>query len=358
MLERARFGLDPKVSQTLGPDEELESMIKYIDNDGLTDLPWYIISPKKTFYRVQNLQIQCMTWITVVLTPLNLVFKMIGTNLAEKLLWLIWVNDISWCVEICISFFVASANNRTFSSISSDYLKSYFIFDVLATLPPMITMQQNPTVNLLKFLRFVHIGEMFTPFRKLIDCLMDGAIAKKRSDVFQLIVLFSSALLFGHIFACGWIAIGAQEDGWLTKMQTLPLDEGGDENFANYTAGQIYVFSLYWVFTVLTTVGYGDFAGTNSNEFLFSICLEFCGLTFFALLTGLITPLVTPETDFQGMLMQKTDNLDIWIKKLQQANSTIRPLYIPGDLYLQISETVEEAFKNDHNLIIEEFPFY
>lgn len=58
------------------------------------------------------------------------------------------------------------------------------------------------------------------------------------------------------------------------------------------------------------------------------------------------------------MLMEKTDNLDIWIKKLQQANSTIRPLYIPGDLYLAISETVEEAFKNDHNLIIEEFHFY
>ena len=77
---------------------------------------------------------------------------------------------------------------------------------------------------------------MFTPFRKLIDCLMEGSIAKKRSDMFQLIVLFSSALLFGHIFACGWIAIGSRADGWLTKMQTLPLNEGGDENFANYEA--------------------------------------------------------------------------------------------------------------------------
>ena len=60
----------------------------------------------------------------------------------------------------------------------------------------------------------------------------------------------------------------------------------------------MYIFSLYWVFTVLTTVGYGDYAGSNSAEFMFSIALEFCGLTFFALLTGLITPLVTPEKDF------------------------------------------------------------
>ena len=60
----------------------------------------------------------------------------------------------------------------------------------------------------------------------------------------------------------------------------------------------MYVFSVYWVFTVLTTVGYGDYAGFNSNEFMYTILLEFCGLTFFALLTGLITPLVTPEIDF------------------------------------------------------------
>ena len=73
---------------------------------------------------------------------------------------------------------------------------------------------------------------------------------------------------------------------------------------------------MYWVFTVLTTVGYGDYAGTNTNEFIYSICLELAGLTFFALLTGLITPLVTPEKDFAVMLRDKSDSLDLWIKKL------------------------------------------
>ena len=70
------------------------------------------------------------------------------------------------------------------------------------------------------------------------------------------------------------------------------------------------------MFTVLTTVGYGDYAGTNSTEFIFSIVLEFCGLSFFAILTGLITPLVTPEKDFNGLLMEKSDILDLWIKKI------------------------------------------
>lgn len=121
---------------------------------------------------------------------------------------------------------------------------------------------------------------------------------------------------------------------------------------------QVYIFSLYWCFTVLTTVGYGDFAGGNTREFVFSIILEFCGLTFFALLTGLIPPLVSPDQDYEAMLMEKTSDLDLWIKKVQQANSTTINLYMPSPLYLNISETVEEAFRNDHNLIIEQFGFY
>ena len=195
-------------------------------------------------------------------------------------------------------------------------------------------------MNLLKFLRFAHIYEMFDPFNKLINCCCASKKAKQRDDLYQLIIVFSAALLFGHIAACMWIALGTADNGWLTQLKTYDLDDGGDPNFNLYGPEEVYVFSMDWVFTVLTTVGYGDYAGLNSTEFVFSIGLEFCGLTFFALLTGLIAPLVTPEKDYQGMLMEKTGDLDIWIKKLQQANSTICNYYLPPNLYLNISETV------------------
>ena len=84
-------------------------------------------------------------------------------------------------------------------------------------------------INLLKFLRFAHIYEMFDPILLPINCLMKGSTEKKRSDMFQIIVLFTAALLFGHILACIWIAIGTREDGWLTKLQ-MHVDDGGDSN--------------------------------------------------------------------------------------------------------------------------------
>ena len=85
---------------------------------------------------------------------------------------------------------------------------------------------------MLKFLRLTHIGEMFSPFKALIDCLMSKSIAKKRNDVFQLIVLFSAAILFGHLAACFWIALGTLEHGWLRAF--MQEGENGDKNFQDY----------------------------------------------------------------------------------------------------------------------------
>ena len=56
--ERKRYGLDPNISQRLNPDQELENMIVFENQDqALTDLPWYIVNPQKPLYKVQNTQI-------------------------------------------------------------------------------------------------------------------------------------------------------------------------------------------------------------------------------------------------------------------------------------------------------------
>ena len=85
--------------------------------------------------------------------------------------------------------------------------------------------------------------------------------------------------------------MGTKDDGWVTKLQTLPDDDGGDPQFKIYSPNQIYVFSIYWVFTVLTTVGYGDYNGQTSEEFIFTIFIEFGGISFFAMMTIMIKQL-------------------------------------------------------------------
>ena len=59
--------------------------------------------------------------------------------------------------------------------------------------------------------------------------------------------------------------------------------------FADQPRTTQYIFAFYWIFEVITTVGYGDFTGWTSAEQLYSILVQFVGLVFFSLLMGHIT---------------------------------------------------------------------
>ena len=161
-----------------------------------------------------------MIWVTVVITPIILVYDTIyhDSVMFDKLKGVVWLSEISWCIKIVLNFFVASEIHRDYKSIARNYLKGFFIFDALATFPPLFTMQQNPLINLLYFLRFVHIKQMFEPIKNLINWMYKNKKAMIRKHRFNLIVLLSSALLLGHLCACGWIAMGTKEDGWVTKL--------------------------------------------------------------------------------------------------------------------------------------------
>jgi hypothetical protein len=81
-----------------------------------------------------------------------------------------------------------------------------------------------------------------------------------------------------------------------------------------------WIFAFYWIFEVITTVGYGDYTGSTNNEYLFSIGLEFLGLTFFSFLMGSITSLFSTTDDFDSLIEEKLDFLDMWIKKIEKSN--------------------------------------
>lgn len=129
--------------------------------------------------------------------------------------------------------------------------------------------------------------------------------------------------------------------------------------YANDFAGKLkhtqYIFAFYWIFEVITTVGYGDYSGATSEEYIFSIILEFMGLTFFSFLMGSINGIFNTSDNFDDLIEEKLDSLDMWIKKIEKSN---KPFHIQPTLYNDIRKYVEQAFLYDFNLVIEEFQFY
>ena len=174
-------------------------------------------------------------------------------------------------------------------------------------------------------------------------------------NAYKLVILFTATLLSAHLLALFWIELGLKyEDGWIKKLQ----EENYDGVWANYGPQEMYIFSMYWICTVLTTVGYGDFSGQNEREYLFSIFLEFGGLLLFSLLTGLLIQLISLRQNFEGICAEYLEDLNLWIMKLEIANDNSRETHMPPELYSTIITQTEAAFRHDHNLIVESADFY
>ncbi len=85
-----------------------------------------------------------------------------------------------------------------------------------------------------------------------------------------------------HYLGCAWIFLGSSrfED---YEADQLPWTLA-NEDFHGMDNISLIIFSNYWICTVVTTLGYGDYTGGTSLEYTFSICVAFFGFVIYAVL--------------------------------------------------------------------------
>ena len=72
--------------------------------------------------------------------------------------------------------------------------------------------------------------------------------------------------------------------------------------------------------TTITTVGYGDITGSTTYEYLFSMIVEFVGLTFFSLMTGTVSVMFSGDLSFESLINSRMEQLDLWMLRLENCN--------------------------------------
>ena len=91
-----------------------------------------------------------------------------------------------------------------------NYARGSFIFDVLSTLPTLLTGETDENLYWLKLIRIFHVRQVYGSLSDLVRAVLtrmglNKGNVEKTSFIINLIIYMFSAI---HILGCAWIYIG------------------------------------------------------------------------------------------------------------------------------------------------------
>ena len=104
-------------------------------------------------------------------------------------------------------------------------------------------------------------------------------------------------LFFFHISTCMWIFLASLDDDELTWIN--------DTKYSNMTKLELYIMSGYFVFTTISTVGYGDLHASTTLERFFCIMIMLAGATSFTFISGALSSLLSSYDSSHANLQEK-----------------------------------------------------
>uniref|UniRef100_UPI0037E95793 voltage-gated delayed rectifier potassium channel KCNH5-like n=1 Tax=Semicossyphus pulcher TaxID=241346 RepID=UPI0037E95793 len=325
--------------------------------------PPHIILHYCTFKTTWDWVILILTFYTAIMVPYNVSFKTRQNNLA----WLVLdsVVDVIFLIDIVLNFhttFVGPSGEVISDArlIRMNYLKTWFVIDLLSCLPyDIINAFENvdediitsatPASHIRESSHFHRnttrtedsvlpgISSLFSSL-KVIRLLRLGRVARKLDHYLEygaavLVLLVCVFGLVAHWLACIWYSIGDYEvidettntiktDSWLYQ---LALSIGTPYRYNASGTGQweggpnkdtLYISSLYFTMTSLTTIGFGNIAPATDGEKIFSVAMMMVGSLLYATIFGNVTTIFqqmyTNTNRYHEMLNNVRDFLKLY----------------------------------------------
>ncbi|XP_057680956.1 potassium voltage-gated channel subfamily H member 7-like isoform X1 [Corythoichthys intestinalis] len=266
--------------------------------------------------------------------------------------------DIMFIVDILINFRTTYVNNNEEvvshpGKIAIHYFKGWFLIDMVAAIPFDLLIfgsGSDETTTLIGLLKTARLLRLVRVARKLDRYSEYGAAV--------LMLLMCIFALIAHWLACIWYAIGNVEKPYLEHkigwLDNLGLSIGKKYNYSDPSSGPSikdkYVTALYFTFSSLTSVGFGNVSPNTNSEKIFSICVMLIGSLMYASIFGNVSAIIQ-------RLYSSTARYHLQMLRVKEF---IRFHQIPNPLRQRLEEYFQHAWTYtngiDMNMVLKGFP--
>ncbi|XP_075036854.1 voltage-gated inwardly rectifying potassium channel KCNH7 isoform X3 [Mixophyes fleayi] len=266
--------------------------------------------------------------------------------------------DIMFIIDILINFRTTYVNQNEEvvsdpAKIAIHYFKGWFLIDMVAAIPFDLLIfgsGSDETTTLIGLLKTARLLRLVRVARKLDRYSEYGAAV--------LMLLMCIFALIAHWLACIWYAIGNVERPYLIHKISW-LDALGDQikkpyNYSDPSSGPSikdkYVTALYFTFSSLTSVGFGNVSPNTNSEKIFSICVMLIGSLMYASIFGNVSAII--QRLYSGTARYHMQMLRV--------KEFIRFHQIPNPLRQRLEEYFQHAWTYtngiDMNMVLKGFP--
>lgn len=250
----------------------------------------YVINPYANYKLKFDMLVAIFALFSTVTIPLRL-----GLKLPPHLAWNIvdLITEILFFVDMIASFFTAYEQsdyslNTIHSHIARRYLKSWFLIDLLSSVPfyrlskaakSLQALVLGKTLRIIRIFRLASAGKLFRFVNTRDTVAFNSEMIALRDGLNRIFYSIGFVALFTHLCACfwSWLALPSTGRNWASEI---------DIHKGQYLT--TYIAATYWSYTTLSTVGYGDIVSENDSERMYTILIFVTGSSLLAYVVGLV----------------------------------------------------------------------
>lgn len=289
----------------------------------LASVPRFVIIPDSKLKIIWNGLLSLILLYAAIVSPLTMAFNDSNTLDAWELvdLFIDFFFFLDLIVNSTSAYIDCNSNLVTDrKKILLNYLKSWFIIDLLSCIPfsMIAVITQNKSNQTNRFFRFIRLPRLYKLLRmsrllKMLNGNSNSEVAIKIQDFLSIkqsatrfISSIATILIAVHIIACMWYFSSKLDDfnpdTWVVRY-----------NYSDSDKETLYITSVYWAFTTLTTVGYGDLSPNTIAEKVIAVIWMLAGLYFLGFTIGSLSTLAASIDTKEKILSKKLAAIDEFI---------------------------------------------